>query len=52
MEAVIIMCIGEIVQGLSFAQNAVFGSAVQEHAQINVACEALQLGVQFQNTIH
>jgi hypothetical protein len=46
------MCIGEIIQGLIAGKNAVLGSAVQEHTQINIACEVLQLGVQFQDTIH
>ena len=33
-------------------KNAILGGAVQEHAQIDIACEALQLRIQFQNTIH
>ena len=45
MEAIVVVRIGKIVQGLALAQNAVLGGTVQEHTQIDVTGEALQLGV-------
>ena len=52
MKTVVVMCIGEIIQGLIAGKNAVLGSTVQEHTQVDIAGEALQLGIQFQDTIH
>ena len=47
-----IVGVGEIVQRHTLGQNAVLGGPVQEHPQVDIAGEVLQLGIQFQNTIH
>ena len=52
MEAVVIVGVGKIIEGLAFAQDPILGCPVQEHPQVDVAGERLQLGVQFQKSVH
>ena len=52
VEAEVVIGAGELVQGLSFGQDPVFGGPVQEHAQVNVSRKGLQLRIEFQDTIH
>ena len=47
VEAVVVICICEIIQGLAFGKQTALGGAIQEHAQVNVACEGCELRVQF-----
>ena len=52
VETIVVMSIGEIIQDLTFIQQTILGGAVQEHPQIDVSGEALQLGIQFKQSIH
>ena len=48
MEAVVIVGVGEVVQGLTFVENPFLGGAVEKHSQVNVSGVGLELGVEFQ----
>ena len=52
VEAQIIVGLSEVTEGAALGQQAVFRAAVQVHPQVNVSREGLQLGIQFQNSIH
>ena len=52
VDAIVIMGIGKVIQRLTFSQNASLRIAVKLHAVVNIPGKVLQLGVQFQNTIH
>ena len=52
VEAQIIVGLGEVAEGASLGQQAGLGAAIQVHSQVNVSREGLQLGIQFQNSIH
>ena len=47
VEAVEIVCVRKVVQGLAFIQQSLFGAMIEEHTQIDIACKALELGIQF-----
>ena len=46
------MSICKIIQGLAVVQQTVLGGTIQEHPQIDISGEALQLGIQFKQSIH
>ncbi len=48
MEAVVVVGVGEIVQGLVLAENPFLGGAVEKHSQVDVSGEGLELRVEFQ----
>jgi hypothetical protein len=52
VEAVVVVGIGKVVQGLALAQDTVLGGPVQEHTQVNVTGKVLELGIQFEKSIH
>ena len=41
VEAVVMVGICKVAEGLPLVQNAVLGGTVQAHAQVNVPCEGL-----------
>ena len=45
VDAVVLMGIGKILQGLALGEDAVLGGPVQEHTQVDVPGKGLQLGV-------
>ena len=52
VEAEVFVGIGEFTEGLPLGKNSVLGVLIQTHPQIDVSGEVLELGIQFQNTIH
>ena len=52
VDTVVVMCIGKVIQSLTVTQDTGLGVAVKFHTVVDIPAEILQLGIEFQNSIH